>query len=270
MEFALETTVSPALGNVVKRFWQVDRRQGEFVKETIIPKGNVEMIFNLQEDYDVIPGMIGSCNFKVPRCFISGNHTMPIHLEIPGRQLFFGVYVNPTALRKIFRIHGKDYVNHCIDLTLIDSSMNSLWHRLAEQRTFDQRVAVFTEWVMKRLPDTSRHEKLFDEFLTSTLSRSTSADELSKLLCYSPRHLSRKLYDLTAMNLEQTLIYKRYVQAIDLIHHSPLLLTEIAHACNFADQSHFTKTFRSYARMKPTEYRTAKSHVLGHIFKNVR
>lgn len=270
IEFALETAVLPALRNVVQRFWQVNRRNGKFIRETIIPKGSVEIIFNLQDDSVAIPALIGNRDFKVPRCFISGYHTVPICLQIPGHQLFFGVYVNPTALGKIFRIYGKDYTNHCIDLTLIDPSLNPLWHRLAEQKTFGQRISVFTDWVMKRLPNTSRHEKLFDEFLTNTLSGPTSADEASKILCYSPRHLSRKLYELTAMNLEQTLIYKRYLQAIDLMHHSQQLLTEIAHACDFADQSHFTKTFRSYANMKPTEYRTAKSHVLGHIFQNVR
>jgi AraC-like DNA-binding protein len=148
--------------------------------------------------------------------------------------------------------------------------MESLWLQLSDQRTFKQRITVFTNWLAGRLPEISRHEQLFDDFLTSTPDRPMSAHELSRMLCYSPRHLSRKLYELTAMNLEQTLIYKRYLQAINLIHHSPLLLTEIAHACNFSDQSHFTKTFRSYTNMKPTEYRAMKSPVSGHIFENVR
>jgi AraC-like DNA-binding protein len=270
MEFNLETEISPALRNVVKRFWQVERHNEGLIKETIIPKGSVEIIFNLQEDHFTLPAVIGSRSFKVPRCFISGFNTVPIELDIPGRQFFFGAYVNPTALTKIFRIHGKDYANHCVDLTSVDPSMNSLWHQLAEQETFDQRVTVFSTWLTNRLPAISRHEKLFDDFLTNTLRRSTSAGELSNMLCYSPRHLSRKLYELTAMNLEQTLVFKKYIQAIELMHQSPLRLTEIAHTCNFSDQSHFTKTFRSYARMKPTQYRATKSHVSGHIFENVR
>jgi AraC-like DNA-binding protein len=267
-EFALENAIPPALKNVVQRFWQVDRRGGDFIRETIIPKGNLEIIFNLQED--LLPAVIGSRDCRIPRCFVSGFHTVPVHLMIPGKQLFFGVYVNATALRKIFQIKGKDFTNQCIDLTLVDASMNMLWHQLAEQKTFDQRMAVFTAWALKRLPDTSKHERLFDEFLSGPLSRSASVDEVSSMLCYSPRHLSRKLFELTAMNLEQTLIYKRYLRAVDLMHQSQLLLTEIAHACDFADQSHFTKTFRSYAHMKPSEYRAAKSRVSGHIFENVR
>ena len=269
-EFSLETAVSPILRNAVQRFWQLDRRGGQSIRETIIPKGTVEIIFNLHKDVAAIPALIGGRDYNVPRCFISGYHTVPICLEIPGQQLFFGVYVNPTALKKIFRIQGKDYANHCIDLTLVDPSMNSLWHRLAEQKTFGERISVFTDWVIKRLPDTSRHEQLFDDFLTNISKTPASAEEVSKMLCYSPRHLSRKLHELTAMNLEQTIIYKRYLQAINLMHHSQMLLTEIAHACDFSDQSHFTKTFRSYAQMKPSEYRAAKSHVSGHIFQNVR
>jgi AraC-like DNA-binding protein len=266
IEFAQQSTISPSLRHVIQRFWQVDRCNGKFVRETIIPKGSVEIIFNLQDDSYPIPAAIRGHEYKLPRCFISGYHTVPINLQIPGRQLFFGVFVNPTALKKIFRVQGKDYVNRCIDLALVDPSMNSLWHQLADHTTFEQRITLFTDWVMKRLPDTSGHEKLFDQFLTSVSTSPASVDEVSKMLCYSPRHLSRKLFELTAMNLEQTLLYRRYLRAIDLMHHSTLQLTEIAHACDFSDQSHFTKTFRSYAHMKPKEYRAAKSHVSGHIF----
>lgn len=267
MEFALQSSISPALRNVVQRFWQVDRRNGNCIRETIIPKGTLEIIFNLQYASHPIPGIIGRREFKVPKCFISGYHTVPINLQVPHRQLFFGVFVNPIALRKIFKLQGKDYVNHCMDLTLVDASLNSLWNQLAESKTFEQRIDIFTRWVAKRLPERSRHEQLFDEFLTNTSIGHTSADDVSHMLCYSPRHLSRKLYELTAMNLEQTLLYRRYLHAIDMMHHSTLQLTEIAHACNFSDQSHFAKTFKSYAQMKPREYRAAKSHVSGHIFQ---
>ena len=258
----------PEIRNVVQRFWEVERTGPGTIRETIIPKGTVELIFNLENN--AIPGRIGTRNWLIPRCFISGYNTVPIQFEIPHHQRFFGVFVKPTAIRKMFRINTDEYANHCLDLTLVDQSMDALWHQLSDQRTFDQRVTVFTDWLLTRLPEISRHEQLFDDFLTSSSYGSTSAPELSKILCYSPRHLSRKLHELTAMNLEQTLMYKRYTQALGLIHRSELLLTEIAHASGFSDQSHFTKTFRSFARMRPTEYRTLKSHVSGHIFENVR
>jgi AraC-like DNA-binding protein len=269
MKFSIEIPRETNLKDVVQRFWQVDRTHEEFNRETIVPKGCVELIFNLY-DSAALHATIGTDNYIVPRCFISGNHTVPIHLTIPSRQIFFGVFIQPTALRKLFQISPEEYANTCVDLTLVDKSLDTLWYQLAETTDFHQRISIFNRWLTARLPVTTKHEKLFDHFLSDVSRTTVSAQELSNTLCYSPRHLSRKLYELTGMNLEQTLLYKRYLMAIDLIHNSELLLTEIAHACNFSDQSHLTKTFRAYTNMRPSEYRAAKSRLSGHIFENVR
>jgi AraC-like DNA-binding protein len=269
MEISQKDVQLSPVADMVKMFWQVIRDNEGFNHETIIPKGSAEVIFNLFES-DAIPAKIGKKRVTVPRCFISGYNTVPIHLQIPKRQAFFGVFLNPTALQKLFGIPAREYANDCIDLTLIDKSTDSLWRRLAEEQTFDSRIDIFTNWITKRVTAASKREKMFDDFLTSPSGQSLSASSLSDLLCYSPRHLSRKLNDLTGMNLEQTLMFKRYVQALTMMHHSSMPLTAIAHACDFTDQSHFSKTFRSYADMKPTEYRAMKSNVSGHIFKNVR
>jgi len=72
------------------------------------------------------------------------------------------------------------------------------------------------------------------------------------------------------MNAEQIIRYKKYLHTIHLIHHSCLSLTEIAYDSGFSDQSHFIKTFKSFAQIKPNEYRSNKSTWAGHIFENVR
>ena len=42
----------------------------------------------------------------------------------------------------------------------------------------------------------------------------------ARLLCYSPRHLSRKFHELSGMNTEQTILYLKYLKAKKLNHHS--------------------------------------------------
>ena len=74
----------------------------------------------------------------------------------------------------------------------------------------------------------------------------TDVKELAGKLCYSTRHLSRKFYDLAGMNTEDVLLYKKYLHAVHLIHSTNLSLTAIAHQSNFADQSHFIKTFSGF------------------------
>ena len=109
-----------------------------------------------------------------------------------------------------------------------------------------------------------------NDFIYSIHQHGLSVTELADSLCYSPRHLSRKLFEATGMNTEGVLLYKKYLHAVDFVHQAELSLTEIAYQSNFSDQSHFIKTFRAYTEITPGEYKRNKSYVKGHLFENVR
>lgn len=151
----------------------------------------------------------------------------------------------------------------------MDGSFYSLWNCLGEQKNFDDRVAVFTRWLISRLPHLTDREQAFNSFLQDPITTPLSVSHLAKQFCYSSKQLSRKLYELTGMNTEQTLLYKKYLQAVHLMHASQMSLTEIAYSCHFSDQSHFIKTFKGLSQLTPNEYRQSKSIVPGHIFNNV-
>ncbi|WP_128546243.1 helix-turn-helix domain-containing protein [Larkinella soli] len=259
----------PLLRASIELFWQVDRSNALFQQETIVPKGVIEVIFNLQES----PGFsarLGSRSFALPRCFINGYNSSPLVLTLPEKQLFFGVAFNPAAIRPLFGIPAGEFANQCVEITLVAPVFDSLWHRLGEQPTFQDRVALFSDWAGNRLSGMPLREQRFGSFLSGKVRPVGSVAELADLLCYSPRQLSRKFLSLTGMNTEETLLYRKYLQAVDLIHHSTLSLTETAYACGFVDQSHFIKAFRLFTGLTPGEYRLRKSRVPGHILENVR
>jgi AraC-like DNA-binding protein len=260
---------TPGLKDIVHSFWQVNRCNTDFRKETIIPKGIVEIIFSFIETDDFYV-QLGTQRYRFPRCSINGYNTGPIYLQLPDKQIFFGVVFHPTAIKNIFGIPAGEFADQGVDMTLVDPSFNTLWHRLAEQKTFNERVSFFGDWLKKRLPYVTLRERAFNTFLNSNTDKILTVSELSESLCYSPRHLSRKLLELTGMNTEKTLLYKKYQRAVSLIHHSKLSLTEIGYSCDFADQSHFIKTFRSFALITPKEYKNRRSPIAGHIYENVR
>ncbi|MES1219115.1 MAG: helix-turn-helix transcriptional regulator [Bacteroidota bacterium] len=259
---------SASLKNAVHTFWQTEGNT-EFQTEIIIPKGIVEIIFNFSEQstIHIQPGEIQN---RLPRCFINGFNTRPIQLHLPRHQFFFGTRFHPTAIKSIFGVPAGEFANNSVDLTLVDPSLNSLWHQLIEQDSFDERVSLLSIWLMNRINKITNQDFLFNYFLGSSHQKIPSVTELSKTLFYSPRQLSRKMNELTGMNAEEVLLYKRYLQSLELIQHTKLSLTEIAYSCQFSDQSHFIKTFRSLAAMTPGEYRKSKGAIPGHIYKNVR
>ena len=257
----------PLIKDTVCAFWQTHRQNNPPTNETIIPKGVVEFIFSFETPQ--IIARINNQTFNLPRCFVRGFNNVPIQLHLSGWQTYFGVVLHAAAARYILKTQPVDFLNCCVDLTLVDASFYSLWHCLGEQKNFDDRVSIFTRWVIRRLPYLTDREQAFNSFLHDPITTPLSVLHLAKQFCYSSKQLSRKLYELTGMNTEQTLLYKKYLQAVQLMHTSQMSLTEIAYSCHFSDQSHFIKVFKGLSQLTPNEYRQRKSIVPGHIFNNV-
>jgi len=240
-----------------------------FRKEHIIPKGIVEVIFNFSEG-SPMRAQVGDRAYQLSNCFINGFNKAPLQLQLPERQMFLGVQLQPLAVKKILGVPAGEFSDLIVDLDLIDSTLHSLWHQLADQTHFDKRISILAGWIEKRLPDCHPQEKMINQFLSGTHQHDLSVTELARSLCYSPRQLSRKMTEATGMNTEEILLYKKYLHAVDLIHHTDLSLTRIAYQCHFSDQSHFIKSFKMYSGMTPGVYKASKSFMKGHIYENVR
>ncbi|RAK65187.1 helix-turn-helix transcriptional regulator [Hymenobacter edaphi] len=268
MEHAYHLPPDSPLHDALRYCWQLERQAAARAHETIIPKGLVEVIFNLN-DQEPVTARIDARAFQLPRCFLSGFHSVPVQTWMPRRHTLFGMVLNPTAAVSLFRLGAADFVNQCLDLTLVHAPLLELWEQLMAPASFAERVTLVQRWLLPRRPALTAQERLLNQYLSSPAAPALTVPALADQLCYSPRHLSRRLQALTGMNAEQTLLYQKYRQAIELMHRPELSLTEIAHACQFTDQAHFSKTFRSFAHLAPREYRRRKSHLPGHLFADV-
>jgi AraC-like DNA-binding protein len=259
---------SPLVNNAVYFVWQADGFTN-FQVEHIIPTGIVEIIFNFSDGSPIL-AQVGNRQYHLSNCFINGFNRVPVQLHLPVRQTFFGIRLKPLAVKKILGIPAGEFSDLIVDLDLLDSTFRSLWHELADENHFDDRVSVMTGWMEKKLLDWQPQEKMINHFLSCADQHDVSVTELARSLCYSPRQLSRILSGATGMNTEEILLYKKYLYAVDLIHHTDLSLTQIAYQSHFSDQSHFIKSFKTYSGMTPGIYKANKSIMKGHIYENVR
>ncbi len=215
-------------------------------------------------------GRLNSKDFFLPRCFINGFNTSLIRLELPQQQTFFGVRLQPLSVKKVLGIPANEFSDIVLDLALVNVSFCMLWEQLAECKSFKRRVDIFSQWVSNKASNYDPREKLINHFLIATGMHDYTISQLSRLLCYSPRQLSRKFRESTGLNAEEILLYKKYLHSVHLIHATGMSLTEIAYQSCFADQSHFIKTFKKFTEMTPGAYRGNKGFLQGHIFENVR
>lgn len=258
---------TPYLQNVIQVLWQADGFP-ENQQETIIPKGVVEIIFDFGETRAI--QFQFPAQHQLPRVFINGFNSAPIQLQHPRGHVLLGVHLHATVIKTLFGVPAQEFANRAIDMTLIDSIFHTLWHRMVEQTSFEKRVAIIVNWLESKRVEVQAQEKMLQYFLGKPDLVGQNVNSLAKSLCYSSRHLSRKIYALTDMNTEELLCYKKYLYSIQLMHATELSLTEIAYECNFVDQSHFIKTFKSFTQLTPGEYRQRKSQIPGHFYQDVR
>ena len=80
--------------------------------------------------------------------------------------------------------------------------------------------------------------------------------ELAALVDLSPKHFARAFKQSTGTPPHQFLLQQRIARAKELLaRHDGGSISEIALACGFADQSHFTAAFRKATGQPPGAYR---------------
>jgi AraC-like DNA-binding protein len=96
-----------------------------------------------------------------------------------------------------------------------------------------------------------------EEFLLTHLADDIGLDALAAIADLSPKHFARAFRQSTGMPPHRWLIERRIDRAKALLRTADLSLAEIALACGFADQSHFTATFRKIVRTTPGLFQKA-------------
>jgi len=79
--------------------------------------------------------------------------------------------------------------------------------------------------------------------------------DLAKLVNIHPVHLSREFPRYFHTTLGDYVRIIRLQRALSLLPDPELSLTDIALQCNFADQSHFIRSFKTYYHLAPLHYR---------------
>lgn len=118
---------------------------------------------------------------------------------------------------------------------------------------------LFLEGFLKEVPFVNRDNiyKKILSVLQASDGKLFDQEKVSDLLSLSPRSLRRKLSesDTTFQGLVNV-VKRKY--AIHYLVHTSMTITEISAFLYFNDSSHFTKAFKSWVGMSPSDYRGLK------------
>lgn len=82
-----------------------------------------------------------------------------------------------------------------------------------------------------------------------------SVNRLSELLSYSPNYLGNVFKRAYGLSINDYLGQHRIKEAKRLMDQTDMMIYQIADRVGFSDQNYFSKTFKKYAGVSPSEYR---------------
>lgn len=98
-------------------------------------------------------------------------------------------------------------------------------------------------------------ERRATQMLLAHLDGNLPLADLAQACGMSRSHFSRAFRDTTGLPPHRWLMQARLERARDYLRSSRLPLSEVAHLCGYADQSHFTRTFTRMAGQSPAAWR---------------
>jgi len=160
--------------------------------------------------------------------------------DIDENVICSAVEKSPDAKFLILKIYAELLCND----DLSNDSIKMLFLEFASLSRIVGRVKTPPAWV-----------NVVHELLNDRWSETITLKQLSEASGVNPVTISKHFPIYFACTLGSYLRKLRVERSLSMIKNHDSSLTQTAYACNFSDQSHFTRSFKAYTSLLPTKFR---------------
>ncbi|HEX8673128.1 MAG TPA: AraC family transcriptional regulator [Longimicrobium sp.] len=234
-----------------------------YARETILPKGNVDLLFNLGGP------LVGAATAEEGSVWVGGLRTGPYQVRATGAMDLLGVSLHAEGAAALVPLPAGELLNREAHGAEAVPGLESLCDALREAAVFDAQRTLLVAWLLARLRP-PRGAALVAQ-ACARLRESRAADpfrETASALAISPRHLRRLITQQVGVSPGEYLRLSRFIRSLHRLHAPHATIGRVAHAAGYYDHAHFCHDFRAIAGMTPQEYRAqpvrpAVGHVMG-------
>lgn len=239
---------------------------GAYARETILPTGIVDILFNLAQPFRVALRHGEEIERMKSAAYVVGLQTGTVVTEPEGEVLLFGISLRAEACSVVLPVPAQEITGAFVDATQVFRDAGELTERLYEARDFQERCRIALAWLAKRIAPDPQAEMVVNACrLLNNLPTGIGIDRVASDLNLSSRHLRRLFLHHLGVGPSGYIRLSRFIRALGLMAPSASL-TEIAHASCYYDQAHFCRDFKEIAGMTPRSYLAQAGPVRGHLF----
>jgi len=270
--WSLARWTPPDLAPHVEEIWVFEGMLA-LARERHYPHGQLDLVLHLGPRYRRIAGAEPG---RFSRAAASGLFLRPDVIEAPnGRSAALGVRLHPSGAARVFGMPLEALAGRDADLAdlLPPSEVEELLERCAEASSPVQRIRVAAAWLRRRIRSGRPLPGPIEASVTE-LRRSGGRTQVKALADAGPWSRTRfsvrfrEEVGVPPKTFARILRFHRTLKAMGSAasvgsrvaagygrsRGFGSLFSRLAHECGFADQAHFTREFRSFADMTPSEW----------------
>lgn len=185
----------------------------------------------------------------MPQLYVYGQFTHHSEHKVSGAFRIIGAYLEPTALKTLFHLDAFELSNQNIPLEDLVSTL--ILEQLVNAGSTSEKIAIISNFILDRINQTRYHsDKL--QLASTLIQNGKPLSEVQYQLNVSERTLERLSKQYIGMSPKLYARIVRFQSSLAILRHRPFdNLSMVAHQCNYFDQSHFIRDFKSFTGCSP-------------------
>ena len=203
----------------------------------------------------------------LPPLYLYGQATKWSQLTIKGTVDAVGICFKPSAIPKLFGLRADELTDTCIGIAELPGAMHRrIDTELPETAGVAERVELIAGYLRRLLYSTQYATDAITEMAVQQICETSGSIRLSDLrreLRVSERSLERKFREQVGIPAALFARICRFQESMRQLKEDRFdKLSDIAYYNGYADQSHFIRTFRSFAGCSPNQYRNKSVEII--------
>jgi AraC-like DNA-binding protein len=257
----LERKPSPALAGCVEMLWYASAPHVPHQRELVLPGGKIQFVISLAADH------LTTCNpegdVSVAPALLVGARTSAELVATCDMKRLVGVIFRPGGLGPWLRERADLFYEQSLSLSDL-WPMEAVRERLRELATTpEMTLQILDETLCEQASARDRRSHVRQAL---SLLRTLNVRETARELGISERRLHHVFSEDVGLSPKQWSRVRRFQRVVRALHQgAEMRWAELAVACGYADQPHFSRDFHSFSGIDPTTYIASRGRWQNHI-----
>jgi AraC-like DNA-binding protein len=197
--------------------------------------------------------------------FLFGQTTRYAEISLAGKFNTVGIFFHPHALHTVFGLESAAFTDSCLGIYEL-SGKKELSQRLSGAKNVQESIDLLSAFIYAYANRNSSKKNLPMQFALSEIMRTDgniSLVDLRNKLQLSERSFERNFKNFTGITPKLFTRISRFQVSLKQLQVKGYdKLSDIAFENNYADQSHFIRSFNEFAGFSPNSYKKQSEEIV--------